>query len=241
VYEDLGIHSDSVLDPSFNVNNFYCLDIPEGHPDRPLAFECALSGTVGFLNEEQKDQASSSRQSIHSVPPTLSSSGSSSPTSLDSQGRTRTTSKQQKEYWLRENTGPMVSLNAQCSAAGESVNECAKVGLRSFSPLDEQTCPGREDFSMPAIQERTINKAGDVVSDAENFEFPSWDQLPEHLQNPTTSEGFCSTIPIGSTGVSMPSFESTVGNNMAWDNEEMNFAMDLDLDMDLDMNDFGMN
>jgi hypothetical protein len=61
----------------------------------------------------------------------------------------------------------------------------------------------------------------------EGFQFPSWDQLPEDLQNPTSSADFDSTIPITTTGV-----EST--DTLPWD--DMDFAMDLDTDMDMGLN-----
>lgn len=131
----------------------------------------------------------------------------------------------------------LASLNAQCSAAGESVYTCAKVGLRSFSPLDAATCPVTTDMEMPSIQEKTCTKAGDMIPETGDFQFPSWDQLPLDLQNPTTSAGFHSTIPISTSGFAMPSGDA--GQAMAWDNEEMNFTMDMDMDFDMEMDMFG--
>lgn len=51
-------------------------------------------------------------------------------------------------------------------------------------------------------------------------------------QNPTSSADFNSTIPISTA-------DGGAGNAMAWDNDDMNFAMDMDLDMDMDLIDFG--
>lgn len=138
--------------------------------------------------------------------------------------------------WSGDDLAPLL---AQCSAAGESVYECAKVGLRSFSPLDPQACLVDNDITMPAIQEKSCTKAGDIIPETGDFQFPSWDQLPEDFQNPTTSAGFHSTIPISTTGFTIPNIESTAGDVMAWDNEEMNFAMDMDLDLDMEMDMFG--
>ena len=278
VYEDLGIHSNSVLDPSFNVKNFVCLDLPEDHPDRAIAYECVLSGTTNLTNHAR--QFSSGRQSPHSIAG-LSASISASPKSLVSQAPISTDeqmlgvyapiselactgpdgpcygengelgfavrmgqgssecSKKKKRYWMNEDTASLASFGAQCTAAGEPVYECAKVGLRSFSPIDEQACPAENEFSMPAIQEKTCTKAGDAITDTGDFDFPSWDQLPEDFQNPTTSADFHSTIPISTTSASMPSVGASAGSTMAWDNDDMNFAMDMDLDLDLDLNVFG--
>jgi hypothetical protein len=233
IFEDLGIHSHSVLDQSFNVNNFGCLGLPLDHPGRAIAFECALTGTIRTLTEEQR--VSSTRMSSIGTHPTLSGSSSASPSSLALQAPIATIREQKKAYWLGENIAPMASLNAQCSAAGESVYECAKVGLRSFSPLDEQTCPVGDDFLTSAMEGRTYNSDGEAGLDASDVQFPSWDQLPKDLQNPTTSADFCSTIPLSSTAAGMPGLESSAGDLMAWDNDDMNFTMDMDLDMDLSM------
>jgi hypothetical protein len=234
IYEDLGIHSHSVLDQSFNVNNFGFLDLSLDHPGRASAFECALTGTVRTLPKEQR--VSSSRTSSTGIHPTLSSSSSASPNSLAFQASIATTKEQQDAHWLGENVASMASLNAQCSAAGESIYDCAKVGLQSFSSLDEQKCPRGDDFLTPAMQERIYHSDGEAALDASDFRFPSWDQLPKDLQNPTTSADFCSTIPLGTTATSIPGLDSSAGDFIVWDNDDMNFTMDMDLDMDLNMN-----
>jgi hypothetical protein len=129
-------------------------------------------------------------------------------------------------YWATETTASMPSLNAQYSSADQTIHQCAKVGLRSFSPLDSQACPAT-DFGMPSIAEKTCTAADFAIPYPNAFEFPSWDQLPEDLQNPTTSADFCSTIPISAT--------EGGSELMAWENEDMNFAMDMDMDMDMDL------
>jgi hypothetical protein len=68
----------------------------------------------------------------------------------------------------------------------------------------------------------------------DNFQFPSWEQLPTEFQNPTTSVGFKSTIPLGTTGISSPGLmESTVGTSQTWDDNELSFEMDLDFDTEM--------
>jgi hypothetical protein len=77
-------------------------------------------------------------------------------------------------------------------------------------------------FECPTAGESTVD----------DFQFPSWDQLPEDLQNPTSSADYNSTIPITTTGVSMSAVEDAM--SMPWD--DMDFAMDLDTDMDMSLN-----
>jgi hypothetical protein len=217
-----------VLDPSFNISNFKCLDMTDDDPGRNLAFHCALTGKVHVV--AQSLQPSSGHQSPQSIP-VLSGSVSVSPKSLASQALAMT-SGQQTTQWPSEQTSPMVPLNAQHNAAGEPIYECAKVGLRSFSPLDQQACLMDNDFSMSG------NKDSNPVLGTDDFQFPNWDQLPVDFQNPTTSSDYNSTIPISTTGFSMPNLESSVADPLAWDNEEMDFAMDMDIDVDLGFDEF---
>jgi len=206
LYEDLGLHTNSVLDPSFNLNNFRCLDIVEDQPDRFLAIQCSLTGSVRLLGDANTLQSTQS-------PPALS--GSTSPTSLLSQAP------------LME-----ISPDTSHSVGNAAVGDSANVGPMSFSPLDNA-------FSMPPIVEKLCNEQGEeIIPDTADFQFPSWDQLPEEFQNPTSSADLSSTIPVSTTGLSMPHVETNLDEFMAWDNEEMNFTMDMDLDLDMDLNTF---
>ncbi|KAH5433128.1 hypothetical protein HBI32_054660 [Parastagonospora nodorum] len=207
LYEDLGLHTNSVLDPSFNLSNFRCLDIVEDHPNRFLAMQCSLSGSVRVIGDAMRE--ADIRRSTQSTPGL---SGSNSPTSLLSHAP------------LVE-ISPDASLNMSNTAIGESAN----LGLVSFDTA----------FSMPPISEKMCNEQGEeIVQDTIDFQFPSWDQLPEEFQNPTSSADLSSTIPISTTSFSVPNVESSTDEFMAWDNEEMNFTMDMDLDLDMDLNAF---
>lgn len=230
VYEDLGIHANTELDTSFDINNFQCGDLSVNSLSQ-MDYHCRLAGSRNFVPDTHGQI--SGRQSPQSNPG-LSGSASASPGSLVSRAAMPTTQDQAMPW-----SGDILSMNAQCSAAGESIYTCAKVGLRSFSPLDSATCPVTNDMEMPSIQEKPCtNKTGDMISpETGDFQFPSWDQLPLDFQNPTTSAGYNSTIPISTTGFAMPNVDA--GGAMAWDNEEMNFAMDLDLDLDMEMDMFG--
>jgi hypothetical protein len=192
-------------------------------PGLNTTYQCALTGKVRSLAMDP--QLSSGHQSPQSIPG-LSGSVSVSPKSLASQALA-TASGRQLADWPIEQTSPTASLNAQWTAAEEPVYECATVGLRSLSPLDQQACPVDNQFSMPG------NKDDNTIHEADGFQFPSWDQLPADFQNPTTSSDFASTIPISTTGFSMPNIPSSAADPLAWDNEEMDFAMDMDIDMDL--------
>jgi hypothetical protein len=234
IYEDLGLNANSVLDSSFNINNVRCLDLADADHGPQLAYECALTGKVRFL--PMAHQSFSGRQSPQSIPG-LSGSVSASPKSLASQALALS-SAQPSTHWPGEQASPIASLNAQSTVAGESVYECANVGLRSFSPLDQQACPADDPFSISALQDRA-SKNSNPVPETDDFQFPTWDQLPVDFQNPTTSAEFCSTIPISTTGLSTPNVQSSAGDLLAWDNEDMDFAMDLDVDMDLGFDAFG--
>lgn len=266
VYEDLGVNANSALDPSFNINNFTCENIPDNDPIRAMEYECTLSGTVSATKLAYK--ISSGRQSPRSLPG-LTGSTSVSPASQTSRAPIVTNEEmlgiyapisemactspggpcygengevgfsvhsgecsKKKRYWLNDTTSSMASFYAQCTASGKPVYQCEKVGLRSFSPMNEQNC-------MSTLPEQECTKTGEPVFDINSLQFPSFDQLPEEYQNPTTSADFCSTIPIGTTGVGASGFDATSGNGLMWDNEEMNFVMDMDMDLDMDLNVLG--
>jgi hypothetical protein len=246
VYEDLGIHSGTTVDPSFNVNNFPCATLAENDPMRALSFEFALSGTINHFQDAQR--TSSGRQTPYSLPGLTASSTSSasyapvttatsteqllgiyepiSELACTSEGiggpcfgesgevgfATKTAGSAKRRYWLDEQNAHMAPFMATIE---KPVYERSSVGLRSFEPINEQACAA----------------AGEPIQG--DFEFPSWDELPVDLKNPTSSAGFDSAIPISTAGVSLSAIEGTT--SMLWDDTEMNFDMDMDMDLDLDL------
>jgi hypothetical protein len=84
-----------------------------------------------------------------------------------------------------------------------------------------------------SANERTVFECPPVdAPTVDDFQFPSWDQLPEDLQNPRSSADYSSAIPGTTTGVSMSDVEGATA--MPWD--DMDFAMDLDTDLDMNLN-----
>lgn len=242
VYEDLGITTTTAVDTSFNLSNFTCEDLPKNDPLRALSFECSLSGSLGHIKGHAR-QLSSGRQTPYSVPGL-----SRSPTSplscapvttgasedalmggfepiselacpsngmkgpcFGEQGEmgfsTKNPGSPKRRYWLDEANAP-ASLFASSSGQQETVYECPTVGLRSFEPLNEQPCTA-------------------ATTSDDGLQFPSWDQIPEHLQNPTSSAEY------SHAGVST-SATADSALAAAWD-DTMDFAMDMDMDMDLNL------
>jgi len=155
VYEDLGIHSTSLLDPSFNVNNFGVLDLPENDASRTAQFMCSLAGTTQLTDRAR--ELSSGLQSPHTA---LTGSGSGSGSHSVSPSATNDMNALDTSF---------APLTTQYPLVGVDSYECAKVGLRSFSPLDAQVCPG---FNMSSTDE--LNP--------EDFEFPSWVRNTSHTK-----------------------------------------------------------
>jgi uncharacterized C2H2 Zn-finger protein len=242
VYEDLGINSSAQVDTSFSMNNFTCEDLPKDDPLRALSYECSLSGSLGLIKGHAR-QLSSGRQTPYSVPglsrsPTsplscapVTSAASDDPLlgvfepiselSCPSKGgkglcfgeggelgfSIKKPGSPKRRYWLDE-TNAHMSPFTSVAEQQQPVYECATVGLRSFEPLNNQQC----------------SAAAATTSD-DDMQFPSWDQLPEHLQNPTSSAEY------SHAGVS-----TTTDDVLAapWD-DTMDFAMDMDMDMDLNL------
>ncbi|KAF1944808.1 hypothetical protein EJ02DRAFT_479592 [Clathrospora elynae] len=237
VYEDLGIHYTSAVDPSFNVNNFQCVTMP---PNDTLYAQYILSGSVG--ETPQPRHSSPEHQSSYSLPglstPPASYAPATSATAeqlleiyepiselacpsggdpcFGENGEmgfaTQETGLPKKRYWLDKGlNAQMASVPLITEQQGDLVDECPTVGLPSFEPLNEQTCT---EFH-PA-----------------DFQFPSWDQLPEALQDPLSSTDYEAMVPVGTTEVGMSDVECT---SMPWDDAEMGFAMDMDIDLDLNL------
>jgi len=241
VYEDLGLHSNSAVDPSFNVNNFSCANIPQSDPLRALSFECSLSGSLDFIQGHAR-QLSSGRQTPYSVPglsgsPTSPASyaPATTMTSADSllgvynpiselactsagingicfgeNGEvgfaTKTAGSPKKRYWLNDTTASMAPPFVTATIDD----------LMSFEPNTEQR-----------------NTATGEPTTIQDLHFPSWDELPEHLQNATSSADYNSAIPISSSGVGSTSSAVEGTAAMAWD--DMDFTMDMDMDLDIDL------
>jgi hypothetical protein len=213
---------------------------------RALSFEFALSGTINHFQNARR--TSSGRQTPYSLPGLTGSSTSPASyapvtmatsteqlpgiyepiselacTSAGVNGpcfgesgevgfATKTAGSPKRRYWLDEQNAHMAPFT---SSNEKPVYEWSSVGLISFEPITEQQCT--------ATGEPT----------ADDFQFPSWDQLPRDVQNPTSSAGFDATIPISTAGVCMSDIEETT--SLPWDDAEMGFDMDMDLDLELDL------
>ncbi|KAI4677181.1 uncharacterized protein J4E88_006988 [Alternaria novae-zelandiae] len=228
IFEDLGINYGSALDPSFDVSNFACTSMSQNDPLRALSYEFALSGSVGAVQGHAR-QLSSGRQTPYSVPGLTG-----SPTSPASYAPITTTSSADNLLGFCE---PISEL--ACTGAGTCRGEQGEIGFSIKTAglpkrrywLDDSTAH-LAPFTSSASEQPMVaglTAGGPTVND---FQFPSWDQLPEDFQNPTSSADFDSTVPITTTGVGMAAVEGT--DAMPWD--DMDFAMDLDTDMDLGLN-----
>ncbi|KAI4916396.1 uncharacterized protein J4E92_009313 [Alternaria infectoria] len=228
IFEDLGINYGSALDPSFDVSNFACTSMSQNDPLRALSYEFALSGSVGAVQGHAR-QLSSGRQTPYSVPGLTG-----SPTSPASYAPITTTSSADNLLGFCE---PISEL--ACTGAGTCLGEQGEIGFSIKTAglpkrrywLDDSTAH-LMPFTSSASEQPTVDGLTTGGPTVDDFQFPSWDQLPEDFQNPTSSADFDSTIPITTTGVSMAAVEGT--DAMPWD--DMDFAMDLDTDMDMGLN-----
>ncbi|KAF2849853.1 hypothetical protein T440DRAFT_398322 [Plenodomus tracheiphilus IPT5] len=242
VYEDLGIHPNTVLDPSFVLENFPDLAVSTASPaDLAAIFDCALAGSTRFGPSH-----SSGAQSPYSIPG-LTGSVSASPTSPAIQAPvTNTTSsglgvyESIAEMACTSPGGPCYGENGEAGFSTKSFGSF-QVKKRSYwvDPATANLNPDQAfenavDPFMAPVQEKTCMRTGEPGH--EDFQFPSWDQLPADLQNPTTSADFSSVIPISTAGTGVPVTTATAGDGtMSWDDGDMNFAMDMDMDFEFNM------
>ncbi len=154
----------------------------------------------------------------------------------------------------------IAALNS--SQRAKPVYECPTVGLRSFSPLTGQACAGTgqlvNDGSAvvglrsfpPATSQASMSNGNSFMSmpttmaaqihntTGSDFRFSSLDQLSTGLQFPVTSAEYQAALPHV-LSLSLFSTEGTpngTATSQAWDDTEMNFAMDMDMDLDMDLN-----
>lgn len=129
---------------------------------------------------------------------------------------TKTAGSPKQRYWLNNTTASMVPQFVPAAAQKQSEYEGPAIDdLVSFEPSNEQ--PGAATSEPTTIQD---------------LHFPSWDELPEHLQNATSCADYNSAIPTSTCGVGGTAAAADRNvSAMAWD--DMDFTMDMDLDMDI--------
>ena len=84
--------------------------------------------------------------------------------------------------------------------------------------------------------------AGPKVGDATNtgFQFLSLDELSAGLRNPVTSAEYHPSMSLSPTLAHLLATEGIPdGTALAWDDHEMNFAMDMDMDLEINLNMMG--
>jgi hypothetical protein len=213
ILEDLGIGSNALLDPSFNLSNFNCAGYPShSNPAvEKLAFECALAGT---LAGSQAAHTSSS----FSLPGLTASSTTSGASNLP-----LTTF-----AGFGDLTAPIDELDCVGGAGGLCIGEDGELGLttangncaRWRTPTSELACAKALDTLMTPITEVPNTTAeGSTLGD---FGFPVWDQTGDGFNLPITTAEMSSSVPVSS------GFET-----MGWDDSEMTFTLDMDMDLDL--------
>ncbi|CAE7178690.1 hypothetical protein P3342_002159 [Pyrenophora teres f. teres] len=243
VFEDLGLHSNSALDSSFNINNFSCTNIPQNDPLRALSFECSLSGSLDFIQGHAR-QLSSGRQTPYSVPGL-----SGSPTSPASYAPANNMTSSENLLGVYEPISELActsaGINGPCFGEKGEIGFATKTAgspkkrywlndtTASMAPPFMTTTTVEELMSFESVNEQPFTTSSEPTT-MQDFHFPSWDELPEDLQNATSSADYDSAIPTSASGVGGTSAAVEGVASMAWD--DMDFTMDMDMDMDLNMN-----
>jgi hypothetical protein len=127
---------------------------------------------------------------------------------------------------LSATQSPSIPGLSGSNSASPTTTASRRASAMAMAPITEQI---RTDLDPLTFSD--MSKAMD------SFHLPTWDQLPAEFQNPTTSAGFESTIPISTTGTSAVEVNAPT---MAWDDTEMSFDMDMDLDFATEMANAGM-
>jgi hypothetical protein len=145
---------------------------------------------------------------------------------------------------------PTRAIQFDCSLAGTTnMYTHARDLSHTQSPLPGLTASSSTSPTTPASRRASgmamasINEQScmDLTKAVDDFHLPSWDQLPSEFQNPATSAGFLSTIPMEATASVM---DMGVGGveapGMAWEDHELGFDMDMDLDFATELANSGL-
>lgn len=117
---------------------------------------------------------------------------------------------------------PQVPGMSSSSSASPTTTASRRASAMAMAPITERICTNTDSSTL-----------SDMSKTMENFHIPTWDQLPAEFQNPTTSTGFESTIPLNATTSAMDmSSSAAAAPTMAWDDTELSFDMDMDMDLD---------
>lgn len=255
ILEDLGVnpYSQSIMESTNNVNHFNVLTMDPADPARRLAFECTLSGTTAMSVYAR--QLSAARQLSNSTTVPSASTCTSPISPVDSVptvpqpfhvafqpslnlGRTSSSSSNTNSTSTHELSQMDLQSLAQISSGFQSssqpVYECLSVGLRSFSPSTGQECTFTSNQSSSSTHQGSFH--GALSAELSNFPYSPWNEIPDNTSNIMTSSGFQSNIPASVANATMSGMDSTVQSNaMNWDDNELNFVMDMDMDMEIDL------
>ncbi|KAL1604283.1 hypothetical protein SLS59_004078 [Nothophoma quercina] len=117
---------------------------------------------------------------------------------------------------------PQVPGMSSSSSASPTTTASRRASAMAMAPITERICTNTDSSTL-----------SDMSKTMDNFHIPTWDQLPAEFQNPTTSTGFESTIPLNATTSAMDTSSSAAAApTMAWDDTELSFDMDMDMDLD---------
>ncbi|KAJ4361202.1 hypothetical protein N0V95_002084 [Ascochyta clinopodiicola] len=151
-------------------------------------------------------------------------------------------------------TDPSRELAFECSLSGTlsmygqarhlSTQSPSVPGLTGSTSTSPTTTASRRASTMamaPITEQNGINADSLHFSDMnmamDNFHLPTWDQLPTDFQNPATSANFESSIPISMASATAMDVSAS---SMAWDDNELNFNMEMDLDFATEMANAGL-
>lgn len=142
---------------------------------------------------------------------------------------------QRRTYWSQAGTDSFDKHTLEAEQGGiamvDPYQDSSATGHLRFAAEREQT------EAVALVHDQICSKSSNMIEG--DFEFPSWDQLPAELQNPTTSAEYECALLATSMDVPLPQLEDTLNDTRKWDDAELNFSMDMDLDLDMDLNMMG--
>jgi hypothetical protein len=247
VGEDLDLNPNTQVDSSVDLTHFSVITQPPNTAEAiALAYECSLSGT---LNMSMAGHSVSRSNTPLTTPTSISQStpGTSNHLPTTFLDLSNNLDDPIAEYACTEEPGGPCLGEAGELAYAVHEGECARLGSTNYflpNPTTTTTAMSMPPPQLPTASSSLHPTASSSLQSESPFDFTSWGRnfstsLPHSTARLSDSVLANSSMGMGmNTNKNMTSFGGNTfgGNSQAWDDNELDFALDMDMDMDMDFN-----
>jgi hypothetical protein len=236
VREDIGLDPNAQVDSSFDLTHFPVVTQPPMTAEAiALAYECTLSGTLN-MSMAGHHVSGGNTPLTASTSTSQSTSGSLNHLPTTFLDLANNLDDPIGEYACTKEPGGICLGEGGELAYTVNERECARIGSTNYllpSPTTTTTAMSMPPPLLPTASSSLQPTANSSLQSQDPFGLASWDQN-FGTSLPHSTAGLSACVPVSSimglnTHTSMSAFG---GNSMAWDDSELDFALDMDMDID---------